>query len=63
MSDNTTAVGLLNDLQKLDEAGRCRMLEFLPAGVLKDVLLASLRERDKTASELNAGTLHTQANS
>ncbi|RMZ71567.1 2-nitropropane dioxygenase precursor [Pyrenophora seminiperda CCB06] len=47
MGDETRANGFLSDLQKLDEAGRDRILSLLPAEDVILILKASLRERDR----------------
>ncbi|EUC43937.1 hypothetical protein COCMIDRAFT_38206 [Bipolaris oryzae ATCC 44560] len=47
MIDDTKVAGLLSDLQKLDEAGRDRILDLLSLEVMKDVLKASLRQSER----------------
>ncbi|EMD61189.1 hypothetical protein GGP41_010091 [Bipolaris sorokiniana] len=63
MSDVTKVTGLLCDLQKLDEAGRDRILDLLSTEVVKEVLKASLRQRDRIESESGASRLWTCAQS
>ncbi|KAJ5038531.1 hypothetical protein J3E74DRAFT_423556 [Bipolaris maydis] len=54
MSDNTKATGLLSDLQKLDEAGRDRILDFLSPEIVKDILKVFLRQHDRGEGESGA---------
>lgn len=61
MCDNTNATGLLSDLQKLDEGGRDRILDLLSSEVVKEVLKASLRQRDRVENETSASMLWTCA--
>lgn len=61
MGDITKATGLLSDLQKLDEAGRDRILDLLSSEAVKEVLKASLRQRDRIESDSSASTLRTCA--
>ncbi|XP_014556077.1 hypothetical protein COCVIDRAFT_27161 [Bipolaris victoriae FI3] len=70
MSNITKAAGLLSDLQKLDEAGRDRILDLLSVEAVKDVLKASLRQHDRgedsvvpqnlPATENSSGTIQEQ---
>jgi hypothetical protein len=47
MSDTDRIDGLLGDLQRLTEAGRDRILGFLPQEDLIALLKVALRERDQ----------------
>lgn len=57
MSDGNTAAGLLSDLQKLDEAGRDRILNLLSPKDLKGIIKAFLRQLEAASSESNTNAM------
>lgn len=62
MSNRDIFVSVLSDLQKLDEAGRNRILNLLPPQSVIDLLKASLLERDRTTSQYTMSLYELELN-